>query len=74
MCVCDRDLLDIVTQEDEVDTAEAELGDDEKQVDRPSETERERGEKQVKRVVVVKHSQLELHSSCSFNHSVKPSS
>lgn len=39
--VCDRDLFDIVTEEDKVDAAEAQLGDDQKQVHRVSERERE---------------------------------
>lgn len=42
MCVCDQDLLDIVTEEDEIDAAETHLGDDKEQVHRPPETQRER--------------------------------
>ena len=37
VCVCVHDLLDVVAEEDKVDAAEAQLGDDEEQVHRPSE-------------------------------------
>lgn len=37
----DKDLLDVVTEEDEVDAAEAQLSDDEEQVHRPPERKRD---------------------------------
>lgn len=37
VCVSDDDLLDVVAEEHKVDAAEAELGDDQKQVHRLSE-------------------------------------
>lgn len=40
LCEC-VDLLDVVTEEDEVDTAEAQLCDDEEQVDGPPERDNE---------------------------------
>lgn len=40
LCEC-VDLLDVVTEEDEVDTAEAQLCDDEEQVDGPPERDDE---------------------------------
>ena len=41
MCVDVTDLLDVVTEEDEVHTAETQLGYDEEQINRPSESESE---------------------------------
>lgn len=44
VCVSDDDLLDVVAEEDKVDAAEAELGDDQKQVHRLSEGQRDTAE------------------------------